>query len=270
MEIRKTRQLWGKEFDVVDEGLAEEQVTAFVNDLLRQHDTLVQLLSSLQKLTNLAQDLEGEWSSKTLKAEKTTAPLPPGVEAALAQMAQQRLKLSVPSPGETKDSIADQVVMEEPSALRQGTSGPVSPVPEGEKPVSRESLEEVGVEGRKSDNQKADVPVAGADSDVLYTGEVELVLAPRLDLVVVSEIHKCLEGTSELEIVRSAGSWERGTTITVLTGKAMPLVGILSQISMVEVEAEGSEEDAFLRELGGSGGGRDKVLKRVRISSKGK
>lgn len=269
MEIRKTKQLWGKKFDVVKEGLAEEQVTAFVNEILKQHDTLVQLMASVQNLLNQARELEAEWRSKIIESRKSTASPLEGMEALVARMAQQRLTAPLPGPKEVKDSIVDEVVIEEPPVLGKGKPGPVPPVEDGIKPLPQKPTEQVVVGNDKSGKQKADVPPTEEGSGDNYSGEIDLVLEPRLDLVLVSDIHKCLEGTGELEIVRSGGSWERGTTITVLVGKAIPLTKILSRIPSVEVEGErSSDEDVFNRELGVPGAGMDRIIRKIQIRSK--
>ena len=41
------RELWGRKFDVVEEGLDESQVTEFVDVLIQQRDTLLEQINSL-------------------------------------------------------------------------------------------------------------------------------------------------------------------------------------------------------------------------------
>jgi len=52
---RDVVELWGREFNVVKNGLSEAQVVSFVNDLAKQHDILIQRQEHLATLTTLAE-----------------------------------------------------------------------------------------------------------------------------------------------------------------------------------------------------------------------
>jgi cell division septum initiation protein DivIVA len=52
---RDVVELWGREFNVVKNGLSEAQVVSFVNDLAKQHDVLLQRQEHLAALTTLAE-----------------------------------------------------------------------------------------------------------------------------------------------------------------------------------------------------------------------
>jgi len=52
---RDVVELWGREFNVVKNGLSEAQVVSFVNDLAKQHDVLLQRQEHLAALTALAE-----------------------------------------------------------------------------------------------------------------------------------------------------------------------------------------------------------------------
>lgn len=47
MSDSKVKELWGRKFDVVNEGLDESQVTEFVDVLIHQRDTLLEQVNSL-------------------------------------------------------------------------------------------------------------------------------------------------------------------------------------------------------------------------------
>jgi len=55
MKINGVRSLWGQEFKVVKYGLAEEEVTAFVTDLVSQRDSLLERQQNLNSLQMLAE-----------------------------------------------------------------------------------------------------------------------------------------------------------------------------------------------------------------------
>jgi F0F1-type ATP synthase membrane subunit b/b' len=52
---RDVVELWGREFNIVKSGLSEAQVVSFVNDLVKQHDMLLQRQEHLATLTKLAE-----------------------------------------------------------------------------------------------------------------------------------------------------------------------------------------------------------------------
>jgi len=52
---RDVVELWGREFNIVKSGLSEAQVVSFVNDLVKQHDMLLQRQEHLAALTKLAE-----------------------------------------------------------------------------------------------------------------------------------------------------------------------------------------------------------------------
>lgn len=50
----KGRKLWGKKFDVVEEGLDESQIAEFVDELIRERDTLLEQRDSLLSYIKLS------------------------------------------------------------------------------------------------------------------------------------------------------------------------------------------------------------------------
>jgi F0F1-type ATP synthase membrane subunit b/b' len=52
---RDVVELWGREFNIVRTGLSEAQVVSFVNELVKQHDVLLQRQEHLATLTRLAE-----------------------------------------------------------------------------------------------------------------------------------------------------------------------------------------------------------------------
>jgi len=52
---RDVVELWGREFNIVRNGLSEAQVVSFVNELVKQHDLLIQRQEHMAALTQLAE-----------------------------------------------------------------------------------------------------------------------------------------------------------------------------------------------------------------------
>jgi F0F1-type ATP synthase membrane subunit b/b' len=88
----------------------------------------------------------------------------------------------------------------------------------------------------------------GRNSHSLYTGEVELAIAKPVDLKMMSKLYTYLQATPEIKLVRTNGSWERGTTITITLDKPIPLISVLStRIPEAKVTPERPEMDGFVR-----------------------
>jgi len=64
-------ELWGRQFNLVKNGLSEAQVVSFVNDLAKQHDVLLQRNEHLSALTKLAERTvsEADKLAKEMKEE---------------------------------------------------------------------------------------------------------------------------------------------------------------------------------------------------------
>lgn len=59
MSDSKIRKLWGRKFDVVEEGLDESQVTEFVDTLIQERDTLLEQRDSLLSYIRLSKKIVG-------------------------------------------------------------------------------------------------------------------------------------------------------------------------------------------------------------------
>ena len=79
MKKRQTRTLWGQDFDVVKDGLAEHQVVALVEDLLKRYNDLLQEHKNYDSLQLLAE-------RKLREAEKLAASI---LQEARAQATQE-------------------------------------------------------------------------------------------------------------------------------------------------------------------------------------
>ena len=115
--------------------------------------------------------------------------------------------------------------------------------------------------------EKVEEPVpVKLDSQALYTGRVELIVASPIELKLVSSLYNYLQTVPELKILYTRGSWDQGTTITVALEKAIPLIGILLRTPGVEVTPELLEKDSLATGKSGSPlrGGEQRV-KRIKL-----
>ncbi len=70
---KNVAELWGHEFNIVRNGLSEDQVVSFVNELVSEHDMLIQRQEHLSSLTKLAEKMvtEAEKLAEETRAEAT-------------------------------------------------------------------------------------------------------------------------------------------------------------------------------------------------------
>ena len=98
----------------------------------------------------------------------------------------------------------------------------------------------------------------------LYSGEVDLVLAPPVDVNRVSTRYAQLQNIPGLQVLRTAGSWEEGTIVTIVLDEPSPVISLLEAIPMVEAMPKPVEgKGTFMAGLGSLG---DKGRQRERIA----
>ena len=127
------------------------------------------------------------------------------------------------------------------------------------------TTEEHLLEERPS-REEANLAPLKEGSQTLYAGEVELAIAMPVDLVTVSKLYNHLQTMPELRILRTTGSWDRGTSITVVLDKPIPLINIISKISGVEVTPELPSEDSLAKATSSSSLGARRGVKRIKIT----
>jgi len=127
--------------------------------------------------------------------------------------------------------------VEQPTQLQE--EAVVSEPPEA---AVKELLEERLPEERPSREEAEPAPVK-LDSQALYTGKVDLVIPSPAELKLVSRFYNYLQTIPELRILYTRGSWDQGTSITVVLEKPMPLISLISETPGVEVTPELLEKD---------------------------
>ncbi len=218
------------------------------------------LSSSLQDLMSEGQNIEMElknkritlWESKSFELKEYEAALletpevtaPPLETLAPEEEIEQPVQLQeeapeekIEQPTELKEEAVEEKV-EEPTKLQEET--PVSePMEETtEEPLGQHPPEEIP--DREETNSTQLKP---GDSQTLYAGEVELAIAIPVELKMVSKLYNYLQTIPDIKILRTTGSWDRGTTITVVADKPIPLISTISKMPGVEVIAELPQQD---------------------------
>ncbi len=122
-------------------------------------------------------------------------------------------------PAQLKEEVtAEEVKEDQPAQLKE--EAPVSELTE-------ETEEKHGKEGTTS-------VLTEKGGQTLYAGEIEIAIATPVELKMVSKFYDYLQTVNELKILRTTGSWDQGTTITVVLGKPIPLVSIVAKMTGVK------------------------------------
>jgi hypothetical protein len=82
---------------------------------------------------------------------------------------------------------------------------------------------------------KSENEVTVENGERVYTGEVELALTPPISAVRVTELYSHLQSINELKLVRTSGSWDKGTVVTIALERPLALIEALSAIPDIEV-----------------------------------
>ena len=109
--------------------------------------------------------------------------------------------------------------------------------------------------GQAVDN---DIPIDFIDKSVTlpplpevstpFEGEIEIAILAPVDMARLIQFRRNLLDTSHLKVLRTAGSWNEGSVITVAVDKPLPLVGVLMEMPEVQsaelwVDEEGAGGD---------------------------
>ena len=68
----------------------------------------------------------------------------------------------------------------------------------------------------------------------------------------VSKLYNYLQTIPDIKILRTTGSWDRGTTITIVADKPIPLISKILEAPDVEVIPELSQNDSSGKGTSGS------------------
>ncbi len=92
--------------------------------------------------------------------------------------------------------------------------------------------------GAVADIKQARYVAPDMDIERPFSGELELDIAVPVDLNVLSKLYDYLQSVRELRVVHTRGSWDRGTTITVVIEKPIPLISMILKIPDVTITPE--------------------------------
>jgi len=245
------------------------------------------LSSLLQDLMNEGHKIEMElkgkrarlWESKNFELKEHEAALlsAPGAVASPPET-------SAPTEIQIEPAMVDEEKTEDPAQLEgelveeevEQAVQPQAEAPE-EKTEPAQLREEVAEEEvEQAFQSQAEAPeektepaqrLKSRDSRARYDGEVELAIAVPVELKIVTKFYNFLQTVPEIKILYTKGSWDRGTTITVVLDKPIPLISLISKMPGVEVTAELPQKDDVVKERAGLvPGTKKKGVKRIKLT----
>ncbi|MBL7119196.1 MAG: hypothetical protein ISS53_00770 [Dehalococcoidia bacterium] len=245
---------------------------AIENDLKGQFIQVYdQLLSALRDLLADGHDVESKWKGKIVELWRREALELESYEAVPSILAGEIAKASsltgakIEIPQEeliakekevfyevsSKESIVPEVSPPEEVGYE---APPAPPVPEG---VDTLAPEEVKPEAVPSE-PKVELPPAYMGD---LEGEIDINLVPPVELSVMSTLLASLQESPEVKILRTLGSYDKGTTITILLEEPVPLVSMLTGIPGVEIAPLTPQKQGFLKKTAAG----DKDIRKITI-----
>ncbi|MFC2058866.1 hypothetical protein ACFLTS_04395 [Chloroflexota bacterium] len=118
---------------------------------------------------------------------------------------------------------------------------------------------------QKKGKNAQDAYIKQQDPNTNYVGEVELSLIPPVDLAKMSELYEHLQTIADIKVLRTVGSWDRGTVITVMVDKPTLLINIINESMGSKDQMGMSVIETAVPLKSSSVGSRNKAVKRIEI-----
>ena len=140
-------------------------------------------------------------------------------EEAVAMREEEAVTVKEEAPVQLQEEVVAPAAEETAS---QEEPAAVEPVAEKGEP------EKAGKQEQKAPKKESEIIVTKEESQSLYTGEVELTIGVPVEPTMVANLYSYLQTSPEIKFVRTTGSWNRGSTITIVLDKPIPLISVLA------------------------------------------
>ena len=244
------------------------------------------LLPTLQNIVDQAQRVEANWRLRSSDLKESLArrnraasqagissdeaaqdPLQPNMPGAPAGVPSDSLPQSFGQSGpEAAASTADVMQELEPTPAEPARLDiPDWPEELGRLPPSSETqshepyADVSSATGTPEHYGAASEQSLAAAKGISYSGEVELLLSPPVDATMVARLYRELTGYTEVRILRTMGSWDKGTAITLLLERPMPLVAMLAEIPGMKIDPGAGKQGRLLSSLPSGDGNRQVI-----------
>jgi hypothetical protein len=226
---QKMKQLWGKEFKIVKNGLDEEQVIDFVNELAVQQGTpsSASVSSIIKKAIKGAEQIIDSIQVRArAEAEEEAARI-------IVQAKQEAEAIRGGLKTKTEEEIEKDILSETDKKIAEKEYEASGEATEGLAEASVKELSEAVVattQEAKLDQKEVIAGRRGQDKQSLYSGYVEIVIEVPINPNMVTKLYDYMYTTPEVKLISTSGSWNKGTTLAVNVDKPIPLISVLSSL----------------------------------------
>ena len=234
--------------EVVEDKGDGERLGELMNDLVEERSTLssASVRSIIKAAINSAEQIvdnvktrvaaearqeaekiiaEAKKEAEKIKRGKTPAH---AVEEAVAVEEEEAVAMREEEPVTVKEEAPVQL-QEKIVAPAAEETAPQDEEPAAVEPVAEKGEpEKAGKQEQKAPKKESEIIVTKEESQSLYTGEVELTIGVPVAPTMVANLYSYLQTSPEIKFVRTAGSWNRGSTITIVLDKPIPLISVLA------------------------------------------
>ena len=119
-------------------------------------------------------------------------------------------------------------LVEEPAAVDEATAVDEDAPTADAEIAAPEAVKAVALGSAVTSSNEVYSDLTDEETQDLYVGEVDIMVPTPVDAMLMSQLHRYLQTTPEIKLVRTAGSMGRGTVVTISIDKPIPLIGALS------------------------------------------
>jgi hypothetical protein len=149
-----------------------------------------------------------------------------------------------------KQEKTEELVAEETAPQEEGTA--VTEAVTGEALAEEERAEEGGKKEREVPKKRPRRVATKEEGRSLYTGEVDLSIEVPVEPTMVAKLYSYLQTTPEIKFVRTTGSWNKGSIITIVLDKPIALISELaSRLPEADVLPELPDVNGHVRDRRG-------------------
>ncbi|MFC1926092.1 hypothetical protein ACFLW2_05295, partial [Chloroflexota bacterium] len=240
------------------------------------------LLSSLQDLLSQGNDLQVQWKGKAMEpwsGERLDLEYEEVNQILPAESAVEFLPVS--DENEALPAVPEEELHEEMEQISDSLP-PAETPPEVVEVAIHEGIDAIAEKAEMASHEHTELPAEAHPRDTAnlkampsqatnlstYQGEVELIFMPPMEMSAMSEIYSWLQTTPEVKILRTIGSWEKGTRVIVFLERPVPLIDILTRVPSIKVASELFEKKGLQKKVTSAVGAEDKEKGKHRIALK--
>jgi len=210
-------QLWGREIDIVKQGLSQSQVYDCIAELINQNKALT---DKIKRLNSICDRLLPHLGNLIAVIGATGEEMEQARLGAVEENELKTLSLSIPISEVGNNGAKESLEVQEDLESEFATMG-----------VNKSQTAE---EGSTDSADKLATPYFTLNDSAPIEGEVWIIVSPPVDMAQLIRFRRDLQDVSHLKILRTSGSWNGGSVITILLDRPLPLISLLKEMPEVE------------------------------------